>query len=108
MSKSVKGYCIAVLIAAAAAACFMGNHLRTSEASVRSLRTALSESRRTWESVAAEKEALQDELRQVTNAVKDAKLTLDESTGRAQELRQDIAALTEEISALRQKLDHPD
>ena len=61
----------------------------------------LSDSRKTWETIAAKKETLQTELKEVQNSVREASLTLSESTERAEELKAEIEALRHEIEVLK-------
>ncbi len=64
----------------------------------------LSESRAAWKKIAEEKEALQDELADVSSDLREAQLTLEESTTRAEELEEDIRKLNEEIENLKKQL----
>lgn len=63
-------------------------------------KTQLAESRKTWENTAAEKEKLQDQLKQIRDDVKEADLSLRESTERAEELRAEIETLKKDIDRL--------
>ena len=56
----------------------------------------LEASRSAWETTAEEKEKLQEELKTVEEALKEAKLTLSESNERAEKLKVEIAQLREE------------
>ena len=67
------------------------------------LEQQLAESRETWEQIAAEKEALQDDLRAKQKELKEAKLTLDETTERASELKAENEQLRKDINLLKEK-----
>ena len=60
------------------------------------LQGQLETSRIAWETTAVEKEKLQEELKTVEEALKEAKLTLSESNERAEKLKAEIAVLREE------------
>ena len=76
-----------------------GRYIQAGRA-LRESQLALAASRQNWETTAAEKETLQAELSQVENEVKEAALTLQESTDRAAQLEAELAALRQEIDAL--------
>ena len=68
-----------------------------------SIEQQLAESRETWEKIAAEKETLQDSLRAKQKELKETKLTLDETTERATELKTEIEQLRKDIELLKEK-----
>ena len=63
----------------------------------------LENSRTIWETIAADKEALQEELIQAQNALKEARLTLEESRTRAETLRAEIETLEQDIAVLQEQ-----
>jgi len=72
---------------------------------LRSTNAQLSESRTAWQGVAAEKEALQEELETKQSDLKEAELSLNEATARTEEIRAEIEALQKEIDSLRSGAD---
>lgn len=86
----------AILMIVVCSVCYfeLGEQLRSTDA-------RLSESRTAWQGVAAEKEALQEELAAKQNDLKDAELSLNEATARKEEIRAEIEALQKEIDSLR-------
>lgn len=61
----------------------------------------LAESRETWEGIAAEKEALQEELKEVRKKLNIANLELEQSTADADEIKAEIEQLRTEIDSLK-------
>lgn len=102
MSKTVKWMLCAAMAAAAAVAVLLGTGFFRDRRALSGMRSELAVSRAAWEDTAARKEALQAELKVVTEDLKEARLTLEESETRAEELRADISQLEEEIAALKQ------
>lgn len=76
----------------------LGTQLRSTDA-------RLSESRNSWQSIAAEKEALQEELEAKQSDLKEAKKTLSEATERAKVIRAEIESLHKEIDLLKSAAD---
>ena len=69
---------------------------------LRSYEQQLAQSRETWEGIAAEKEALQEELKEKKKQLNIAQLELDRSTEEASEIRAEIEQFRTEIEALKQ------
>ena len=61
----------------------------------------LQESRAKWERIAADKEALQTELKEKQEELKEAELSLSESKEKAEKLRSEIESLQNDINALK-------
>lgn len=101
MNRMTKGILCAVMAAAIMLAAVLTADLLRDRRAVREMSCELAESRDRWEATAARKEELQEELQGVTDALKEAKLTLSESETRAEELRQDIKELEQEIAELK-------
>ena len=101
MNNQLKIILCLVMAAALALITVCGlNYLRLTK-ELRSSEQQLAESRETWETIAAEKEALQDDLRAKQKELKEAKLTLDETTERASELKAEIEQLRKDIELLK-------
>lgn len=64
----------------------------------------LQESRETWESIAAEKEALQEELSKLQSDLREADLSYSEARERSVTLQADIDELNAEISSLHDQI----
>ena len=104
MRKELRFLCILVLLAAL---CVSGSVVASwvrQSALLREQTRRLEQSRSAWEQTAAEKEALQEQLQDVNNAVREASLTLEESTARAADLREDLAELQTEVEQLSAQL----
>ena len=69
---------------------------------LRSYEQQLAQSRETWEGIAAEKETLQEELKEKKKQLNIAQLELDRSTEEASEIRAEIEQFRTEIEALKQ------
>ena len=69
------------------------------------LQTSLSESQNKWKETAAKKEALQTELADVENNIREAQLTYDESTVKIADLTGQIETLTAQVRLLHHRLD---
>ena len=99
MSRSLKAILmLAMLLAVILAGILFSDLLRDRQA-LHDLEAQLADSRASWESIAEKREALQDELKVAEEALKEARLTLQESVERADSLRSDIEALASEIAA---------
>ena len=105
MNKSLKLFLYAAMLSAILmmAVCAvnyieLGTQLRSTDA-------RLAESRNSWQNIAAEKEALQDELEAKQSDLKEADKTLNESTERAEAIRAEIEALHQEIDLLKSATD---
>ena len=95
MSKGIKTILIIVLISAATLVCILGLEYIDLLKQLRSAEIDLSESRDRWNTIAAEKEMLQDDLKTLRSDLKEAQLSLEE-----------YETLKEEISSLRQQIDN--
>ena len=96
---------ITVCIVMAAALALMGfctlNYLNLGK-ELRSCEAQLAESRTTWETIAAEKEALQTDLKAKQKELSIARLELDSATEDAKKIRAEIETLRTEIETLKQ------
>ena len=104
MKKGVRILLVLTLVFALALFFRLGIGLRQDQRLLAAKEAELGTSRETWENIAAEKEALQEELKAAENDLKEAKLTLEESLARAETLRAEIASLTLEIESLKASL----
>ena len=75
-------------------------HYRDLSEQLKTKEGMLAASREAWEKTAAEKEALQVELKQLKDELKEARLSLDEAVERSGSIRKDIEDLNNEISLL--------
>ena len=100
MTKSTRVFCLLALAAALFLSVFLLAGFRRQSADLASLEKALAASRETWETVAAEKEALQKELSALSDDLREAQLTYSESETRASELREENALLESDIASL--------
>ncbi len=101
MSKSTKFFLFVVMIAAVALVVCCGLRYLDLGRQLHSFEEQLSESRKSWENIASEKEALQQELEEKTGQLRNAELSLPELEQKAENLKKDIASLQEEISQLK-------
>jgi len=106
-NKTVKLFCCVALLAALALVCVLFLHYRDLGAQLKTTQSLLTESRNTWETIAAEKEALQDQKKALENDLKEAKLSLTEAQEKTKKARDDIDTLTQEIADLKLKLPQP-
>lgn len=104
MTKSLRFICLLVMAAALCLTLSLLSGLLRTRRDLSDTDQALTLSRSAWETTAAEKETLQDELAGVTDSLKEARLTLSESESRAEELRQEIAQLQSDITSLTSSL----
>ena len=100
MIKTVRILLCVVMAAAIAVGFSLASAVFRDQRLLRDLSGQLSASRTAWETTAAEKEKLQAELRIVEDALKEARLTLQESTERAETLQAEIDTLEAEISGM--------
>ena len=107
MNKSLRIPLVLAALAALLLMVFLCVHYLRGNQELSALEAEVEASRTAWETTAAEKEALQAELKQVSNDLKEANLSLSESTERADELRADIETRKEEIAALEARLGDP-
>ena len=87
---------LSVMILAILVTAVLYNDLLRDRKTVSDLISQLEISRSAWEATAEEKEKLQEELKTVEEALKEAKLTLSESNERAEKLKAEIEVLREE------------
>jgi len=103
MTKSLKiMLCVVMALALAVIAVCSLRYLNLSR-DYAACEKELAESRKIWESIAAEKETLQVDLKAKQNDLKVAQLSLEENTARAEELRTDIEKLKADIEQLKQQ-----
>ncbi len=101
MNKHLKiTVCIVMATAFTLIGCCVLNYINLGE-ELHSFEARLSESRNTWESIAAEKEKLQDELKAKQKELNIARLELDSATADAVKIRTEIENLKSEIEALK-------
>ena len=101
MNKRLNILLCFVMVAALVLVCVCTVHFFSLSRQFRLDEQTLSDSRSAWEKTAAEKEELQKQLKSLKDKLKEAELSLSESTDRAEELRQDISALQLEIDVLK-------
>lgn len=101
MNKRLNILLCFVMVAALVLVCVRTVHFFSLSRQFRLDEQTLSDSRSAWEKTAAEKEELQKQLKALKDKLKEAELSLSESTDRAEELRQDISALQLEIDVLK-------
>lgn len=100
MSKTMKILLCLAMVAALAVMTVLFLRYRSNSKTLSDLTAQLEVSRTSWENTAAEKEALQKELRTVSGNLREAQLSLEENTERAEELTAQIETLKQEIAAL--------
>ena len=93
-------FAAAIILAVALSADYSGQ-----SSYLRGLQDDLSASRSKWESIAAEKELLQDEYNEVSDAVREAELTIEEENARSGQLSEEISELEADIKELRDKIE---
>ena len=98
MSRSLKVLLVLVMVLAVALPAILWMDFLRDRRALRGLEEQLAESRANWESIAKKKEELQESLQSTEEALKEARLTLQESTERAEALRSDIEALKSELA----------
>lgn len=101
MNKKTTFWLGAAVITALILCVVLGNRISSRLQQVYSISEALEISQSSWQQTAADKEALQDELKIVQNDLREAELTLSESLTRTSELEAEIRALEEEITILK-------
>lgn len=104
-SKKLLPWLLVVLVAAVALSVSMVLRARALRDEVDALSVQLSESQAAWQAIDAEKQINQSELTAIENALREAQLTLDESTQKAKELGVQVADLEEEKAALASQTD---
>ena len=103
-SKALMLLLCIVLLSAITLSCVLFLHYSNLGIQLESTRSELSVSRTAWETTAAEKEALQEDLTTLKNDLKEAELSLSEAQERSGTLKEDIDTLNQEISDLKTKL----
>ena len=103
MSKGMKTVFWGTMAMAILVMALLGSDLSRDWESAKALDQEVRESRARWEDTAERKEALQAELKGVTETLREAKLTIEESANRAEELEEEILQLRQEIETLREK-----
>ena len=103
-NRTMKLFCCVALVAALVLICVLFLHYRDLGTQMNITQSLLSQSRNTWESTAAEKEALQDQKKALENDLKEAKLSLTEAQDKTKSVKEDIETLTREIEDLKSKL----
>ena len=86
---------VLVMLCAVALVIVIINRNQSMNAEVTRLQGELADSQNRWQETAREKEQVESELADVEEAIREARLTLDESTAKGEELSQQIQALTE-------------
>ena len=105
MNKSMKICCaLAAVISVLLSGALLIKYIRKTR-DLSSLEEQLTVSRTHWETVAAEKESLQNMLVEVTSQLREANLTIEESETRTAELNTDITLLESEIQSLTSQLE---
>lgn len=103
-NRTIKIFCCVALAAALALISVLFLHYRDLGAQMKTTQSLLSDSRNTWETTAAEKEALQDQKKALENDLKEAKLSLSEAQEKAKTVKENIDTLNKEIQELKSKL----
>ena len=87
MSRTMKGILVLVMAAALAVAAVLGAGILRDAQRVRELEQELAQSRATWEKIAEEKEALQEDLKKVTGGRRSSARIWHSSTWRSPNCR---------------------
>ena len=103
-NRSLKLFCCVALFVALTLICVLFLHYHNLGIQLRTIQSQLAESRNTWETTAAKKEALQEDKKALENELKEAKLSLKEAQEKAASLKEDIKTLNKEIEELKSKL----
>jgi septal ring factor EnvC (AmiA/AmiB activator) len=103
-NRTIKIFCCVAIAAALALISVLFLHYQDLGAQMKTTQSLLSDSRNTWETTAAEKEALQDQKKALENDLKEAKLSLTEAQDKTKSVKEDIETLTREIEDLKSKL----
>ena len=103
-NKTLKVFCCVALVTALVLICVLFLHYRDLGAQLSQTQVQLTDSRNTWESVAAEKEKLQAQKKSLESDLKEAKLSLSEAQEKTVSVKEDIDTLTVEIEDLKSKL----
>ena len=103
MTKSLRYLMLLIVAAAAAVILVLGANWLNLGKLLRETTALLSESRNNWETIASEKEELQDQLQTLKDELKEANLTLTEAEERAVTLSGEIEQLQKDIDELTEK-----
>lgn len=103
MTKSLRYLMLLIVAAAAAVILVLGANWLNLGKQLRETNALLSESRNNWETIASEKEELQDQLQALKDELKEANLTLTEAEERAVTLSGEIEQLQKDIDELTEK-----
>ena len=101
MNKPLRITVCIVMAATLALMCFCTLNYMNLGKELRSCEALLAESRTVWETIAAEKEALQADLKAKQKDLSIAQLELDSATEDAETIRAEIETLRAEIEALK-------
>ena len=101
MSRKNQLWLLAAVLAALMLCFVLGGRIASRLSQVQEITSALEASQQSWQHTAAEKEAMQAELKTVQSDLREAELTLSESLTRETELEAEIQALEEEIALLK-------
>ena len=101
MNKWLKYFLLAAIAAALTLICVCTADYLSLGRQLRDYETRLADSRNTWETIAAEKELLQEDLKAGKKALRETELKLKESTERAEELKAEIEQLKNDIEILK-------
>ena len=105
MKKTLLFYLILCFAAAVALGAVLSIDYSGHASYLRSLQNDLSVSRTKWESIAAEKESLQEEYSEVSDAVREAELTIEEENARSKQLSEEISGLEADIVDLKEQIE---
>lgn len=108
MNRMMRFFLCAAALTALISMFFLGMRYLGAGKKLRETNDALEQSRGVWQSVAEEKEALQDQVAQLQSDLKEATLSLDESREKIITLTEDVEQLNKEIADLNDKLGKPD
>ena len=101
MNKQLKAIICIVMIAAIVLIVLCGMNYAVLGKEFHSLSLQLSESREKWETIAAEKEALQIDLNEKQKKLKSTQRTLEDKTNEAEEIRSEIENLRSQIETMK-------
>ena len=99
-SRSLFVFLLVACIAALVLSAGLLTDLSAQRKALTNTEQALATSMSTWQQIAAEKEALQEELTQLKSDLREAELTLEETATQEEKLTAEIDQLTQDIEAL--------
>ena len=103
MNKSLRVLMLLIIAAAAVLIMILGSNWMNLGKQLQETNMLLSESRKSWETTASEKEELQDQLQDLKDELKEANLSLTEAEERASTLTAEIEQLQKDIAELTEK-----